>query len=201
MNSKFTDYVKEKIRTLDVKYKNVFCNALKARSCERCLTKLFKKEVLDPLGIKSSSPSKRRDCKLGFFGNETSPDDLQVQYDDKSILLECKILTDKSETISGVRNSFGQLLEYLLCSQWQEGCVVIYDERDFKNEEDGSLFNDSICGQLNKWYVNKFTMQNVPCGNVNHDMMISAMRLYSNGNDLNAECYMPPSINSSQSDR
>lgn len=191
MQLSFPDYIKREISTLEEKHKDVFRNALKSKSSERCLTKLFKKEVLEPLEIESSSPSKRQDCKLGFFGNETNPDDLQVRYGDKSILLECKILTDKSETISGVRNSFGQLLEYLLCSQWQEGCVVIYDERDSKNGEDGSLFNNSISGQLNNWYVSKFTMQDAPSCNGNGDVRISAMRLYSKDNDLEVECCYP----------
>ena len=134
-------------------------NGFKKQVCERCLTNIFQEEVLDKAVAFSSVSKPNGRNSLGFFGFKPRPDDLEVEFEGKKVLIECKKMS--KDSLWEIRNSFGQTLEYLLQGKWEEGCIIIFDLRDESND----LFDDSDAGKINKWFVNKFTMNGVPLDN------------------------------------
>ncbi len=158
---------------------------------------MFKSNVLETITGISNVDFVRNTSVKGLFGGNPRPDDLEITYMDNKILLECKVLGDKSESRSDIRNSFGQVLEYLLSPNWRAGYVVIFDTREVAGSDSGNLFtesgnatqeeNDRV--KLRLWYAKLHTMKDcpVPIKNDWEKVIISAVRIYPTNDGIGIE--------------
>jgi len=152
-------------------------NALGGKKDEDQLTKYFMDWLAKAPKISGVGKPACKKAK-GFFDWSLRPDDVQCCYNDKLILIECKVLRDTRQY--EVRDSFTQLFEYLVFSKsngvfFDEGCVVIFEERNsctpvFDGEKK-SLPSIFKCHRM--WNGRRIKM--------------SAMRIYLNNNKLQAE--------------
>ncbi len=205
----FAEFLKMKIQTTNDDWHG-FCTDLRSNLCERCLTTRFGEAMnaalADNVKIMPWGKSRPR-LKRGFFGYQPRPDDLQLQYREQRILLECKLLKHKEKY--DLRNAFSQLMEYLLTDSWKEGYVVIFDTRKNLDRAKGALFstaetadeNQKTAASLNCWFVDKFCMNDCPLEG-RRDVKISVIRLFLNKGKLDVEVYAPPNVgNQRSSDR
>ncbi len=190
----FSSILQDKIRSHNESWQSFYIN-LKSDLCEKCLTKRFGttlQTAMSPTLKILPWKKKRHKSNLGFFGNHTKPDDLQLFYgnrdDGVKVLLECKLMHDSGNY--DVRNGFSQLLEYLLEGKWQEGCLVIFDQRKSGGElflHEGSSDADEY-KKLNTWFANKFSLADCPVVPL-QNITISIVRLYEKDGHLDAEVF------------
>lgn len=190
----FSSILQDKIRSHNADWQ-AFCTDLKTGLCEKCLTKRFGETLQTAMSttlnvIPWEKP--RHESKRGFFGNHITPDDLQLSYrnrdDGVKVLLECKLMHNRGNY--DVRNGFSQLLEYLLEGKWQEGCLVIFDQRKSGGElflHEGSSDADEY-KKLNTWFANKFSLADCPVVTL-QNITISIVRLYEKDGHLDAEVF------------
>lgn len=185
--SSFAKYLQSEIQSVPEEDKIKFSECLSCGCGEEGLTKSFERHILNRLGERGLRvvpwPEKRQ-RQPGFFGGQCHPDDLQVEHDGRKVLLECKVLKDSGT--SDVRNAFGQLTEYLLPMDWDEGCVVIFDIRKGAHDK---IFSGAKAADRNCWFVNHFSMDGCPLDDESKrkDILISAIRVHASEESLEIE--------------
>ena len=168
-------FLKDVVNRLCKEQKERLCRLLQ---CEKLIeptaAKFFREDVLAKIcgvDIKKCLRSER----TGFFGYHCGSPDILVRYKGQSILIECKMLRPDKEF--EIRNSFGQIIEYSLNFDCQEACILIFDVR----EKCSNLFSENSQWRLNKWFVDKFRIKNVP-GGINKKINLSIVRIFPHKN-------------------
>lgn len=168
-------FLKAVVNRLCKEQKERLCRLLQ---CEKLIeptaTKSFREDILAKIsGVKIEKC--QRPKKTGFFGYHYGIPDILVKYKEQRIMIECKILRPGKEF--EIRNSLGQIVEYSLETKCQEACILIFDVR----EKCSNLFSENSQWRLNKWFVDKFRIKNVP-GGINKKINLSIVRIFPHKN-------------------
>ena len=177
-------FLKAVVSRLCKEQKERLCRLLQ---CEKLIeptaTKSFREDILAKIsGVKTEKC--QRSERTGFFGYHCGSPDILVRYKGQSILIECKILRPGKEF--EIRNSFGQIIEYSLNFDCQEACILIFDVR----EKCFDLFSKDSQGLLNKWFVDKFGINNLP-ERRKDEIKLSIVRIFPHKKKyVDMECYV-----------
>lgn len=200
MEMSFIEFLRTQISSVSSAEKLFFCKCLKSGFCESCLTDAFKENILKFFSstfhdIKEPEALPKSE-RQGFFNYKPSKSDLELTYNGKKILLECKPFQD--DRLYEITNAFGQLVAYLLPPKWDEGCLVIFDTRKKEYGNNGYLFTaqegaspkDELDVKLNKWFAELFSMQKCPIPE-RQKVTISIVRIFPQNDDIGIEVFSP----------